>query len=428
MRTPAEPVGGRRWMPGDHLGLDIPADAGSLRAGGADFLTRAFRRAGVLADTNAVTAIDELHEFRGGSTGRKATLTVSYATDCELPRELFVKFSRDLDDPARDAGREQMAGEARFALLTRAAEFPIEVPNCLFADFHAATGTGILITNRIDYGGNGIEPHYDKCADYLMPDPVGHYSALLSALARLAGTDKAEGLAARLDLDVEMRGLSVGARAPLSPAQLLARVDLLGELAARQPALLPADIVSPEALARFRAEAPRVPDRVDALWQILESDDRYIALCHWNANVDNAWFWQTPEGDLRCGLLDWGCVGRMNVAMAIWGALVSAETTMWDNHFEALLTHFTDEYAAAGGPVLDVSTLRDHVLAYAVIMGTTWLLDVPAYLLRLLPEPGADRFHPLIAGDEQARSRLLMMTNFLNLWQRADTSRLLGTD
>ncbi len=32
----------------------------------------------------------------------------------------------------------------------------------------------------------------------------------------------------------------------------------------------------------------------------------------------------------------------------------------------------------------------------------------------------ADRFDPRIADDEQARSRLLMMTNFLNLWETND--------
>ena len=36
-----------KWVPGDHLGLDIPADADALRDGGTAFLTEAFRRAGL---------------------------------------------------------------------------------------------------------------------------------------------------------------------------------------------------------------------------------------------------------------------------------------------------------------------------------------------------------------------------------------------
>ncbi len=68
-----------KWVRGDHLGLDIPADADALRDGGAAFLTEAFRRAGALGADNAVVDL-ELAEFRGGSTGRKALLTVSLRT------------------------------------------------------------------------------------------------------------------------------------------------------------------------------------------------------------------------------------------------------------------------------------------------------------------------------------------------------------
>ncbi|PRC53698.1 hypothetical protein C6A85_52520, partial [Mycobacterium sp. ITM-2017-0098] len=82
-------------------------------------------------------------------------------------------------------------------------------------------------------------------------------------------------------------------------------------------------------------------------------------------------------------------------------------------------------YGAAGGPRLDPSVLREHVMAYVAIMGTAWLLDVPGYLLKLLPGPVADRFDPRIADSEQARSRLLMMTNFLNLWEKSDVSTVL---
>jgi hypothetical protein len=65
-----------------------------------------------------------------------------------------------------------------------------------------------------------------------------------------------------------------------------------------------------------------------AIWQYLAGNSDYIALCHWNANVDNAWFYTDAAGELQCGLMDWGCVGRMNVAMAVWGALSAAETAL----------------------------------------------------------------------------------------------------
>jgi hypothetical protein len=56
-----------------------------------------------------------------------------------------------------------------------------------FCDYHRRSCTGILITERIRHGDRGIERHYHKCLDYEMPEPLDHYRALLTALARLAG-------------------------------------------------------------------------------------------------------------------------------------------------------------------------------------------------------------------------------------------------
>ena len=182
-------MNGDGWVRGDYLGLDMPAHTDALRDGGPRFLTEAFRATGALASDGTVRAITELKEFRGGSTGRKALLSVVY-DGADLPTDLFVKFSRDFDDAGRDRGRTQMEFEVRFALLSRTPGFPIAVPNCLFADYHGPSETGLLITDRIPYGDRGIDPHYDKCMDYTMPDPVGHYRALIGALGRLAGTHK----------------------------------------------------------------------------------------------------------------------------------------------------------------------------------------------------------------------------------------------
>ena len=96
----------------------------------------------------------------------------------------------------------------------------------------------------------------------------------------------------------------------------------------------------------------------DAVLADLNATTAHVALCHWNANVDNAWFWREAGGRLRCGLLDWGCVSEMNVAMPLWGALCSAETQMWDLHLEHILGCFGREFEDAGGPALDVGLVR----------------------------------------------------------------------
>jgi hypothetical protein len=407
---------------GEQFGLAIPADPNGLRNGGARFLTDAFRASGVLADGNAVAGIAEFREVAGGSTGRKVVLSVEYdRPQPGLPTDLFVKFSRDLSNPVRDRGKTQMEPEVRFASLSRAPGFPIAVPAVQFADYDRETGTGILITERIPFGRAGIERQYHKCLDHDMPDPVGHYRALLTALARLAGTygsGRLPGhLAARFPLDV--RAATVGERAPLSADKLDRRVTQLAGFVETHPGLVPANVGSPEFLARLREEVPRVARHEHTITSQLARDSDYVALCHWNANVDNAWFWRGADGVLRCGLLDWGCVGQMNMGMAIWGAMSAAETDTWNEHFDELLRSFVGEVERFGGPRLDPDRLRRHTLLYASAMGVAWLLDVPALIrARFGAAAPVSSMDPRIRDDESVRAPLQMLSNLLNLWER----------
>ena len=338
--------------PGDQYGIDFPAHAEALRAGGTAFLTTAFHAAGVLAAGNSVTAISRCAEVGGGSTGRKLALSVRYRQPAAgLHTELFVKFSRDFDDPIRDRGRAQMEQEVRLAALALSENFPIAVPRPQFGDYHRESGTGILITERIGFGANGIEPQYQKCLDYRMPDPFGHYRALLTTVARLAGTQQSGRLPRRIvdRFPLDLAGGTVGEQAPITEDKLHRRLSRLAEFATAHTHLLPERVRDPAFLSRLAREAPRVLAQEPAVWGYLAGNPDYIALCHWNANVDNAWFFTDAAGELRCGLMDWGCVGRMNVAMAIWGALCAAETTLWDEHFDDLLQTFADEVRRSGG-------------------------------------------------------------------------------
>src|SRR5262249_20140671 len=153
----------------------IPADSEALRIAGESFLTDAFRASGALHSNNRIVEITGFEDWPGGSTGRKLLLSVRYerAQSAGLT-ELFVKFSRDFTDPVRDRAGFQMESEVRFAALSRRAGFPITVPTCLFADFQRESGTGVLITQRIAFGDGKIEPHYGKCLDYEMPEPLEH--------------------------------------------------------------------------------------------------------------------------------------------------------------------------------------------------------------------------------------------------------------
>ncbi|WP_134058004.1 hypothetical protein [Mycolicibacterium litorale] len=410
------------WVVGDHLGLPVPATAAALRDGGEAFLTKAFRAFGALGEDNEVARVGRCEELTGGSTGRKLLLDVEYAhPQPGLRTDLFVKFSRDFDDPVRDRGRTQMASEVVFAVLARTPGFPIAVPHPRFADYHAGTGTGILITDRITFGHNGIERQYHKCLDTEMPRPEEHYRALVTAVARLAGTHRSGRLPDDLSsaFPVDLRASTVGESVPLSPEKLHHRLSRLSEFGAAHPGLLPPNVRSPEFLARLRDEAAEVLCREEAIWRSLREAEDHIALCHWNANVDNAWFWRDGDDVLQCGLMDWGCVSQMNVAMALWGALCGAETVLWDNHFDDLIALFCSEVTAAGGPRPDGDVLVRHVLLYMALMGITWLLDVPARIHRRLSDADAHatRSDPRIRDDEGLRAPLQMLTNVLNLWQ-----------
>lgn len=423
-RLPAD-----RWVVGDGSALPIPVHPDALRAGGQRFLTDAFRASGALSPDNCVTRIVACNEIGGGSTGRKAALSVEYRRpEPGAHTELFVKFSRDLDNPVRDRGRTQMEPEVRFAALSRTPGFPIAVPDVLFADYQQATGTGILITERIPFGANGIERHYHKCLDYDMVAPVEHYRALVTALARLAGTHRSgrlpDRLTARFPLDVQ--SATVGERADHRAGQLERRLVQLREFVGTHPGLLPANVRDRQFLARLDHDVPRVAAHEAVVLRALAGDADYIALCHWNANVDNAWFWTGADGVLNCGLLDWGCVGQMNLGMALWGAMSGAEIGVWNCHLGELLDIFVAEFVGSGGPRLDPDRLRRHLLLYAAVMGVAWLLDVPALILRRF---GADvpenRKDPRIRDDESVRAPLQMLSNLLNLWEQHRVGGLL---
>lgn len=410
------------WIRGDSLGLDIPAHSESLRSGAEAFLTKAFHAAGSLSEDNRVARISEFKEIRGGSTGRKVLLSVEYEKPSPgLDTDLFVKFSRDFADEARDQAKSQMELEVLFALLSRSPEFPIAVPICYFSDYHRESGTGILITQRISYATEGIERHYPKCLDYRMPDPLGHYQALIRALARLAGTHKAGLLPDIVEkyFPFDPRKLVVSRRARYAPEQISKRVAKYAEFARNFPQLLPENVRSDEFIVRLTEEAPRFQALEELGNRLLQSKRDMIALCHWNAHVDNAWYWRNSQGRLECGLMDWGNVSQMNLAMALWGCLSGAEIDIWNHHLDELLHLFVAEFKNSGGPMLDLSELKLHLCVYVSMMGLNWMLDTPLTLLRIpdLASVGS-RLDPRVENNERARAQLLIMTAFLNLWQK----------
>ena len=419
------------WERGDLLGQDFPIDLEALGAAGPTFLTSAFRATGSLGADNRVTAITQLEPFRGGSTGRKALLAVDYERrEPNLPERLFVKFSRDLDDELRDRGKGQMESEVRFGLLSRIPDFPVAVPRCLFGEYHLESGSGLLVSERIAFGSDGIEPHHPKACDHELEDPRGHYDALISALARLAGSHRAGRFPAEAMAHFEPRTTTAraGRAAPEAVDQARGRVARYVEFAARYPQLLPASIRSDSFIAQLEREVPRSVEHADALRAALQDGAQgLVAFCHWNANIDNAWFWRDDRGDLACGLMDWGNVGQMHMVTALSSCLVFAEPDFVIENLHHFLALFSEVFEEAGGGRLDPAALELHFALQMISGGLKWPLAAVALIERHISElpTVTGRFDPRIENDERLRTQLHMLTAYLMLWQASDAGGLI---
>jgi len=415
---------------GDNLGLPFPPTIERLLEQGVEFLTAAFQAAGVLAADNRITSITEATEFFGGGMGRKLLLSVTYENAAAgLRNDLFVKFPRDFGDPLRELFGPLMESEVRFALLSRREGFPITVPQCYFADYNKATTSGIQITERIAYGRGRIERCHDKCLDYELSDPLGHYRALTVAMARLAGFHKAGKFGHDMEklFPFDPEKIDAGSRIPYTPDQLQSKLQKLLSFARAQPRLLPGPSGSQAFLNRFVEDAPLVLRHEVAIRSYLNEKADYVALCHWNMNLDNAWFWTDERGGLQAGLLDWGSVGQMNVAQAFYGMTCSAETDFLNTHGRDLMALFVQEYRLSGGPLIDIDELAFLYKLSVAVLGIAWILDAPSLVEAQIPDLNAveDRYDPKLKNNFLARAQLQILVVFLNTWWSDDIGRAL---
>lgn len=413
------------FVDGDATGIAIPAHARALMNAGPDFLTRAFRAFGSLGHDNAVSQIVEALPCSDGNSGDKLFLTVAYERpDPALHTGLFVKFSRDFTDAFRDRRRFELEAEVRLAALSRHPAFPVAVATPYFADFNHDTGTGLLITKRIRFGADGIEPLREKCMDHELANPLEHYRATITALARLAAAQQSGRLSPEVDELFPWDAGTAIADLPIhwNEASLREAVERIRDLVASSPQLFPAAVVSPAFLDRLEADALLLLRHEAEIRRFLYADPRFVALAHWNSNIDNAWFWRDAEGVLQAGLLDWGMVRRMNVGLSIWGGLSAADGAMLEKSLEELLALYSDELAVQGGAVLDPAELGLHFDLSLVLVGFAMMMDLPVLLESRLPEAAkaSGPRDPLIRSDTVVRGFLHVATNFLNLWARRD--------
>ena len=412
----------KRRVAGEIFGLEIPADAETLVSDGTDFLTKAFRASGALAANNRVSRIVEAEEFSGGGTGKKLLLTLAYELpQRDLSEHLFVKFSRNFDNELWDRARSMMISEANFAVLSRSPDFPVTVPACLFADVESQSGTGLIITERITYGRNGVEALYPKCMDYTVPEPVEHYKAILKGLAKLSGKHRGGGLSPDFDkkfpYNREQASAVFAIRIP--EEKLVQRAHRMFDFIERYPKLFPENVRPPEFRGQFIRDIPDLVAAEDRMREVLYGNPEFIAFAHWNANIDNCWFWRNAAGILQCGFIDWANAGQISVAQSVSGAISGAEPFVWNEHLDELLTVFIEEYAAQGGPRLSLEELRLHILLIVAVSGMVYSMGAPIAIQRDIEDIDAVESYQddCFRERENARIQLHMMTKMLNVWQ-----------
>ena len=412
----------KRRVAGEIFGLEIPADPQTLIADGTDFLTKAFHASGALAANNRVSRIAKAQEFFAGGTGKKLLLSLAYELPTPaLPEQLFVKFSRNFDNELWDRARFTMISEANFAVLSRSPDFPVTVPACLFADVEAGSGSGLIITECITYGRHGVDAFHPKCMDYTVPDPVEHYKAILKGLAKLSGAHRGGRLSPEFDkkfpYDREQASAVFAIRVPQE--KLIQRANRMFDFIERYPKLFPENVRAPVYRDQFIRDIPDLVAAQDRIREVLYGDAEFIAFAHWNANIDNCWFWRDVRGTLQCGFMDWANAGQISVAQSVSGAISGAEPLIWNEHLDELLAVFIDEYAAHGGPRLSLDDMRLHALLITAVSGLAHSMGAPIAVQRDIQDIDAAESYQDVRfrEHENARIQLHMMTKMLNVWQ-----------
>ncbi len=408
---------------GRYSGTDFPTTIEALHKAGPEFLTRALQSVGTLPADDQIVAITRAEEFVGGGMGRKLLLDVEYAKGKGLDRDLFVKFPLDYGHPLRDFFTPPMDAEVRFYLQSIRSQLPINVPTAYFADYDPVSLSGITITKRLAYGKDGVEPCLEKCQDHTLADPLEYYMAMTTAIATLAGAHRA----GRLSDDVETRFPKPPAadgreRFLYSKEDMTQKVAKIRQFAAEAPQLLPESFLETAFLDHFEASAMLMLDYDEQLIDILNTAEDFIALTHWNANLDNAWFWRDEKGQLQVGLIDWGNAGQINLARSFWGMACAAELDFLNTHRTTLMQNLVERFHEAGGPEVSVADFDEMYRLAIAVDAMAWMADAPSIIEANLPNFSemTGREDPRLQSCFLAMGQLHIMTVMLNEVNYAD--------
>ena len=403
--------------PGDHYGIAFPISPQMLVEFGATFLTEAFRASGAMSADNEVTGIVAMKPINVPGASERALLTVAYAQDeAGLHANLFVKFPPA--DPDYKFGLTRLgSGEIDMQRLAGKVELPVTTAKYYFGDYSASTTNYILITECIPFGLGPIEPAYRKGYDHEIPDIEEHYVLLARSLAHLVAAHKCGELGPDID-SLFPFGMAARDFDPLPDAQ--AKVARLAKFVTHTaPQLFVADASQPGFMERWADDVLFGLAHKDAVIAGLHADPDYTGLCHPNLNVDNAWYWRDPSGQLHIGLLDWGGAGQMSIAQALSGMMMMPQPERYDELLDLVMTTVVDELAERSGVILDPSELRLQFKASLYSTAIWMILDILPDVFDQIPAEQwssmKDRTDPFLENSGLI-SAIIWVDNILREW------------
>jgi hypothetical protein len=201
---------------------------------------------------------------------------------------------------------------------------------------------------------------------------------------------------------------------------LIQRANRMFDFIERYPKLFPEDLRAPRLREQFMRDISDVIAAEGRIRAVLYGNPDFIAFAHWNANIDNCWFWRDAEGVLQAGFMDWANAGTLSVAQSVSGAISSALPSVWNEHLDELLTVYIDEYAAHGGPRLRLEEMRLHILLIVAVSGLSYSMGAPIAIEREIKaiETIESYRDQRFREHENARIQLHMMTKMLDVWQK----------
>lgn len=444
---------GDKVAPGMFYNINFPFSAELLHKMGPVWLTQAFHSAGTLDKQNRVTqVILDQRAITAGNNGAKFLFEVRYADQTpDLHTKLFAKAPYPMT-PATKTDRLSSSvykqpmdfGELNTYRLLES-KFPFKIPKFYFGDISNETSNFILICEALQYkeldGVNKevqlkpyeIEGPYEKCKDYeLRGDPKEYYMLLCQQMAKMGAVHKTGKLCSDEVEDRSFKSLSIVASIEDPRAWGVNPSGSTGEdprtlskkiesgyrfIADTARALYPQYVTEHTFEQKFTTALMTVSAYRAELnyWKHMHPD--YNAMGHQNLNIDNAYFWRDEDGNLDCGVLDWGGFMQSCVGHKLWWLMNCGDFDHIQSNFADYLDTFITTYAGHGGPMLDFERLRKMVIITALENFFQMILAIPNSLKMcsakefLTIESFRD---PRIAGDIDGKSTLRTTVNVIN--------------